>query len=487
MKIFLKNSQFNFVKTGSLFCMTLIIFFTISCDKKESLQNVRPNIILLLADDLGYNELGSYGQKIIKTPNLDRLASDGMIFTDFYAGNAACAPSRAVLLTGKNPSKVSIRGNAGYYGDDIWEGAFLDKDEFTLGKMFKDVGYQTAFIGKWHLDRPDDVETWAYGHGFDLAAQEQWTARFGGREFPPNRLWINGDKEYVNYDFKQYDCKDHLRTNIALDFLAEKTQKKPFFLFMSYRAPHSFEGPIRDTLHYIKEDWPDIEKAHAAKITLLDKQVGRLIEKLKSSGDIDNTLILFTSDNGPHFDQGGHDLEFFDSNGVLKGGKRDLYEGGIRVPLIAYWRGKIKPGSQSNHIASFQDIMPTFSDLIGYKELLKTDGISFLPTLLSKKQKLHDFLNWEFQLSGWFQEIPNGGFRQSARMGKWKAVRYNLDSDIEVYNIENDKGETEDLAKMYPDVVKRAEIVFKHARSDVKGFPYGGVKQNYKSMNKIAK
>ena len=157
------------------------------------------------------------------------------------------------------------------------------------------------------------------------------------------------------------------------------------------------------------------------------------------------------------------------------------------MPLIAYWRGKIKPGSQSNHIASFQDIMPTFSDLVGYKEFLKTDGISFLPTLLSKNQKFHDFLNWEFQLSGWFQEIPNGGFRQSARMGKWKAVRYNLDSDIEVYNLENDKGEIEDVAKMYPDVVKRAEIVFKHARSDVEGFPYGGVKQNYKSMNKIAK
>ena len=259
MKIFLENSQFNFFRRCSLLYIIMIIFMTFSCDKKENLQNMRPNIILLLADDLGYNELGSYGQKIIKTPNLDRLASDGMMFTDFYAGNAACAPSRAVLLTGKKSSKVSIRGNAGYYGDDIWEGASLDKDEFTLGEMFKDAGYQTAFVGKWHLDQPDDVETWAYGHGFDLAAQEQWTARFGGRDFPPNRLWINGDKEYVNYDFKQYDCKDHLRTNIALDFLDEKTQKKPFFLFMSYRAPHSFEGPIRDTLQYIKEDWPDIE------------------------------------------------------------------------------------------------------------------------------------------------------------------------------------------------------------------------------------
>ena len=487
MKTMFKTNLSNTFNNYNLLLLFTLIFITFSCNKKVNLNNMRPNIILLLADDLGYGELGSYGQKIIKTPNLDKLARDGMMFTDFYAGNAACAPSRAVLLTGKTSSKVSIRGNAGYYGDDIWEGASLDKGEFTLGKMFKDAGYQTAFVGKWHLDEPDDVETWAYGHGFDLAVQEQWTARFGGREFPPNRLWINGNEEYVNYDFKKYDCKDHLRTNIAFDFLDQKSQKNPFFLFMSYRAPHSFEGPIRDTLHYIEQDWPDIEKAHAAKITLLDRQVGRLMEKLQESGDIDNTLILFTSDNGPHFDHGGHDLEFFDSNGVFNGGKRDLYEGGIRVPLIAYWKDKIKPDSQSNHIASFQDIMPTFSDLIGYNNLSNSDGISFLPTLLSKKQKFHDFLNWEFQLSGWFQEIPNGGFRQSARMGKWKAIRYNLDSDIEVYNLENDKGEIKDVAKMYPDVVKRAEIVFKHARSDVEGFPYGGVKQNYKSMNKIAK
>ena len=481
-----KNFQLDVYQKYILFFFICLIC-TYSCKSNKDFEKKRPNIILLLADDLGYNELGSYGQKIIKTPNLDTLASKGMSFTDFYAGNAACAPSRAVLLTGKKSSKSSIRGNAGFYGDDIWQGAFLDKNQFTLGEMFKEAGYQTAYIGKWHLDYPDEVDTWAIGHGFDLAIQEQWTARFGGREFLPNRLWVNGDQEFISYDYKQYDCKDHLRTDLAFDFLEKKKQDKPFFLFMSYRAPHSFEGPIRDTLHYIKEDWPDVEKAHAAKITLLDKQIGRLIRKLIKLGDLDNTLILFTSDNGPHFSKGGHDLDFFDSNGALKGGKRDLYEGGIRVPLIAYWKDKIEPSSISHHISGFQDIMPTFSDLIGFQNLTQSDGISFLPTLISKNQKAHDYLNWEFQLSGWSQNLPNGGFRQSVRIGDWKAVRYNLSSDIELYDIKNDESETNDVAYSHSDIIKKAQDIFENSRSEVNSFPYGGVVQDYKSMDRFAK
>ena len=239
-----------------------------------------------------------------------------MRFTNFYAGNTVCAPSRAVLLTGKQSDRVSIRGNAGYLGNDKWEGFALDRDEFTLGEMMNGAGYKTAFIGKWHLDHPDDVETWAYGHGFDYAVQEQWTARFGGREFPPNRLWINGDQDFVPYDYTQYDCKDELRTDLAFDFLNQLNADQPFFLFMSYLTPHSFEGPIRDTL-YADQGWPETERVHAAKITLLDKQVGRLLDKLDEMGVLENTLVMFTSDNGPHFSPGGHDLEFFDSNGKL--------------------------------------------------------------------------------------------------------------------------------------------------------------------------
>ena len=174
----------------------ILIAFILSCNTNKNVKTIQPNVLLLLADDLGYNELGCYGQKIIKTPNLDQLAKNSMLFTNFYAGNAVCSPSRAVLLTGKKSSKSSIRGNAGFYGNDRWEGVTLVKDEFTLGEMFKGAGYQTAFIGKWHLDDPDNVDTWAVGHGFDLAVQEQWTSRFGGREFPPKRLWVNGDKEF---------------------------------------------------------------------------------------------------------------------------------------------------------------------------------------------------------------------------------------------------------------------------------------------------
>lgn len=466
----------------------LILFiFLFSCDKNDSLDQTRPNIILLLADDLGYNELGSYGQKIIQTPNLDKLANEGMRFTDFYAGNAACAPSRAVLLTGKNATKSQVRGNAGFFGDDRWEGIALDKNEFTLGEMFKSKGYQTAFIGKWHLDNPDDVSTWAVGHGFDFAVQEQWSARFGKKKFLPNRLWINGDKEFIPYNYTQYDCKDHLRTDIAFDFLDKRDGDNPFFLFMSYRAPHSFEGPIRDTLLYANKGWPEIERVHAAKITLLDEQVGRLIKKLKALGKLENTLILFTSDNGPHYASGGHDLEFFNSNGHLKGGKRDLYEGGIRVPLLAYWKGKILKNSISGHIAGFHDIMPTFAELIGIKPPKQADGISFLPTLYGKKQIEHEYINWEFQLSGWFQELPNGGFRQSTRFNDWKAVRYGLDSDIELYDLRNDVSETKNLANQYPEIISKVENIFRHSRTEAKGFPYGGVIQNHKSLDRIGK
>ena len=466
----------------------LIVFYTIcnsSCKDDLKLYRQSPNIVFLLADDLGYAELGSYGQKIIKTPNLDTLAASGMIFKNFYAGNAACAPSRAVLLTGKKSSKSSIRGNAGFYGNDRWEGAALDPNDFTMGKMFKNVGYQTAFIGKWHLDKPDDVNTWAVGHGFDFAVQEQWSSRFEGRKFLPNRLWVNGDQEFIPYDYKKYDCKDHLRTNVAFEFLDNRKIDKPFFLFMSYRAPHSFEGPIRDTLDYKEKDWPEIEKAHAAKITLLDKQVGRLVRKLKEIGVLDNTLILFTSDNGPHYAKGGHDLEFFNSNGNLKGGKRDLYEGGIRVPLIAYWENKIRPESFSYHVSSFQDIIPTFSEIIGYKVPKNLDGISFLPTLISKDQPKHDYLNWEFQLSGWFQNLPSGGFRQSVRFDHWKAVRYSLNSDIELYDLNEDEGETNNQAHSHPKIVKKAKDIFENSRSEQYGFPYGGVVQNYKSMERF--
>ena len=457
---------------------TLIItFFLVSCSHKN---DTRPNIVLLLADDLGYNELGSYGQKIIKTPHLDSLAKKSMMFTDFYAGSPVCSPARAVLLTGKSSSHVSIRGNAAFVKDSVWEQIALDKNEYTLGEMFKEAGYQSAFIGKWHLDTADQPETWAFSHRFDFAAQEQW----GGStdKYKKQGLWLNGNEELLPYDFNKHDCKDAFYTDTAFKFLEEKSEDKPFFLFMSYRAPHSFEGPLRDTLWYAKEDWPKVEQAQAAKITLQDQQVGRLLEKLESINELDNTLVLYTSDNGAHFNHdniNGHQLEFFDSNGNLRGGKRDLYEGGLRVPLIAYWKDKILPGSIADHISGFRDIMTTFAEIIGVEKPIQNKGISFLPTLLNKDQMKHEFLNWEFQLSGSFQKLPDGGFRQSVRIGDFKAVRYGVDSSIELYNLKDDESETNDISKLYPEIIKRSEQIFLSERIDTYGFPYGGVIQNF--------
>ena len=471
----LKLSSSSIIKT------LILAFFLVSCSQKN---DTRPNIVLLLSDDLGYNELGSYGQKIIKTPHIDSLAKKSMMFTDFYAGSPVCSPARAVLLTGKSSSHVSIRGNAAFIRDSVWKQIALDKNEYTLGEMFKEAGYQSAFIGKWHLDTADQPETWAFSHGFDFAAQEQW----GGStdKYKKQGLWLNGNEELLPYDFNNHDCKDAFYTDTAFKFLEEKSNDKPFFLFMSYRSPHSFEGPIRDTLWYSKEDWPKVEQAQAAKITLQDQQVGRLLEKLESMNELDNTIVLYTSDNGAHFNHdnvNGHQLEFFDSNGNLRGGKRDLYEGGLRVPLIAYWKNKIIPGSKTNHISGFRDVMTTFAEIIGIEKPSHNNGISFLPTLLNMKQKKHEFLNWEFQLSGSFQELPDGGFRQSVRIGDFKAVRYGINSNTEVYNLINDESETNDISNLHPKIVEKAEQIFLSERSDTFGFPYGGVIQNFIPAN----
>ena len=473
MKLKLSNS--SIIKT------LILAFFLVSCSQKN---DTRPNIVLLLSDDLGYNELRSYGQKIIKTPHIDSLAKKSMMFTDFYAGSPVCSPARAVLLTGKSSSHVSIRGNAAFIRDSVWKQIALDKNEYTLGEMFKEAGYQSAFIGKWHLDTADQPETWAFSHGFDFAAQEQW----GGStdKYKKQGLWLNGNEELLPYDFNNHDCKDAFYTDTAFKFLEKKSNDKPFFLFMSYRSPHSFEGPIRDTLWYSKEDWPKVEQAQAAKITLQDQQVGRLLEKLESMNELDNTIVLYTSDNGAHFNHdnvNGHQLEFFDSNGNLRGGKRDLYEGGLRVPLIAYWKNKIIPGSKTNHISGFRDVMTTFAEIIGIEKPSHNNGISFLPTLLNRKQKKHEFLNWEFQLSGSFQELPDGGFRQSVRIGDFKAVRYGINSNTEVYNLINDESETNDISNLHPEIVEKAEQIFLSERSDTFGFPYGGVIQNFIPAN----
>ncbi|WP_430814959.1 sulfatase-like hydrolase/transferase [Carboxylicivirga sp. RSCT41] len=459
----------------------IIASLFLACSSKEKPGSIdkQPNILLLLADDMGYGELGCYGQEKIQTPVLDSLAKQGMRFTDFYAGNAVCSPSRAVLMTGKSSSYNTIRGNSGHFADDQWMRVALEKNDTTMAEMLRQAGYQTGFVGKWHLGDPNDLSTWAYNRGFDYAVQEQWSSRFGGRVFDEQMHWINGMKDSIYYHVNEWECKDDFRTNLAFNWLDTIDSEKPFFLFMSYRAPHGHEYTIGNNTLYQDKDWPEAERFHASKITLLDKQVGRMLAKLEEMGELDNTLIIFTSDNGAHKEGRGHSPQFFKSNGQFKGIKRDLYEGGIRVPMIAYWKGKIQAGHESQHIGSAQDLMPTFAQVANANLPGGTNGVSLLPTLMGNEQMAHEYLNWEFQLDGWFRIMPNGGFRQSARIGKWKGVRYGLDSKTELYNLDNDMEEKHNVAANHPEIVELMELAFSN-RANNEAFPEGGIIQDYK-------
>ena len=474
-------------KIQYLFLIIAIAAFS-SCSNNQSKNTIvkQPNILLLLADDMGYGELGCYGQEKIKTPTLDRLAQNGMLFTDFYAGNAVCSPSRAVLMTGKSSSYNTIRGNAGYYGDDRWMRVALKKDEQTMAEMLREAGYQTGFVGKWHLGDPNDISTWAYNRGFDYAVQEQWTARFGGTQFDEQMHWINGQQDSIYFHVDEWNCKDEFRTNLAFNYLDTLDKEKPFFLFMSYRAPHGHEYTLGNTELYQDKGWPEPERLHASKITLLDKQVGRMLAKLEEMGELDNTLVIFTSDNGPHGETKGHDIEFFDSNREFRGIKRDVYEGGIRVPMIAYWKGEILEGSTSNHISGFQDLMSTFAEIAEIDVPKDANGISILPTFLGKEQKQHEFLNWEIQLDGGYRIMPKGGFRQSARFENWKAVRYGIKSKVQLFDISTDPQERNNVASENHELVAKMTKMIDN-RSEDKVFPNGGIIQTYRPSDKFKK
>ena len=298
----------------------------------------QPNIVFLLADDLGFGEIGAYGQKEIQTPVLDSLAKAGIRFTNAYAGSPVCSPSRAVLMTGITSSKNTIRGNQGYdYKNKRLDRIPLKPTDITIAEVLKEAGYQTGFIGKWHLDHPNQLDTWAHARGFDYAVQEQWASPYEGKRYDEQMHWINGKQDSIYFNLKDWSCKDEFRTTLAFDYLNSVDRQKPFFLFMSYRAPHG-HGRVNSPNLYKDKGWPEKERKHAAKITLLDQQIGRLIHKLKTMGVLDNTIVFFTSDNGPTSE--GHDVHFFNSSGFLKGHKRDTYEGGIRVPFMVNWHKK---------------------------------------------------------------------------------------------------------------------------------------------------
>lgn len=411
----------------------------------------RPNIIFVMSDDLGYGDLGCYGQKVIRTPHLDQMAKEGMRFTDFYTGNTVCRPSRLVLWTGQHAGHTAINSNAGYV---------LKPKDVTVAKLLKKAGYQTGGVGKWSLGNTENS-----GHpnrqGFDFwfGYLDQGAAH----NYYPEFLWRNdekvtlagnklGNNKRVSVVRKTYS--HDVMTDEAFGFIRRSASAgKPFLLHIHWTIPHANnEGgratgngmEVPDYGPYADQDWPGPEKGQAAMITRMDRDMGRLFDLLKELKIDENTLVLFTSDNGPH-QEGGHKVEFFDSNGPLRGYKRDLYEGGIRVPLIARWPGQVKAGTVSDHAAAFWDFLPTACELAGIEPPETTDGISFLPELKGQKQQDHEYLFWAYR------------DKRAVRFGNWKAVRNGKNKPPELYNLVTDISENNDVADLHPELAKQAE------------------------------
>ncbi|MDX9883622.1 MAG: arylsulfatase [Prolixibacteraceae bacterium] len=454
------------------------VFLSGACNQKTTVKEPqKPNIIFILADDLGYGDLSCYGQTHFQTPNIDQLAAQGMRFTQHYSGSTVCAPSRSSLMTGLHTGHTPIRGNKEWKPEGQWP---MPAETYTLAEMLKEAGYTTGAFGKWGLGYPGS-EGDPNRQGFDVFYG--YNCQRVGHNYYPYHLWHNQEKVILegNEGNGQETYGPDIIHRQALKFM-EDNKDQPFFMFYPSIIPHAelfapesymqghrgkyepelnFKG-VDDGPNYKNGGYgsqPEAHAAFAAMINVLDDQVGEIMAKLKELGIADNTLVIFTSDNGPHL-EGGADPDFFDSNGPLKGYKRDLYEGGMRVPMIAWWPGKIISGAESQHVSTFWDVMPTLADLIGVEPSENIDGISFLPTLLEKEgQAEHEYLYWEFH------EL---GGRLAVRKGDWKAVRYNVlkgEEPTQLYNLAEDIGEENNLAAQYPELVKELEEIMKNART----------------------
>lgn len=448
----------------------------------------RPNIIFLLADDLGYGDVGFNGQVLIHTPNLDKLAAQGKNFTQFYAGTAVCSPSRSALITGQHTGHTYIRGNKGVAPEGQEP---LINTGHNLVQILHNAGYYTAAFGKWGL---------GYIGSFGDPVEQGFDEFFGyncqtlAHRYYPDHLWDNDTR----IELKDNDSFRHQVTysadiiqEKALNFLDNASKSKPFFLFLPYTLPHAELIVPDDSIFesyknkfpekpYKGEDYDGLQTGHgytsqqyphatfAAMVTRLDMYLGQIMEKLKQKGLDKNTLIIFTSDNGPHI-EGGADPAFFHSSGIYRGVKRDLYEGGIREPFVAWWPGVIQPHSTSNFAGAFWDILPTFANLAGMPAPDSIDGISFLPALKGKgHQQQHAYLYWE---------LHESGGKQAVRMGNWKAVRLNADkgsgrSVFELYDLKNDPREKNNVASRYPGIVKQLSGIMEKAHTPSALFPF---------------
>lgn len=428
----------------------------------------RPNLIFILADDLGYGDLGCYGQRRIQTPHLDRLAQEGMRFTQAYAGATVCAPSRCVLMTGLHTGHGRVRGNA---GRDNPLAQALRPGDVTVASLLQRAGYATALIGKWGLG---DVGPAAVGlprhHGFDYFFG--YLNQHHAHNYYPTFLWRNEEKvplrNVVPNEDAQGGGKASQRVEYSHDLFVEdalkwvETQRdRPFFLYLALTIPHAnnearAEGmEVPDLGQYADTDWPTPQKGHAAMISRMDRDVGRLMALLQRLGLDERTIVFFSSDNGPHR-EGGNDPEFNDSNGPLRGLKRDLYEGGIRVPFIVRWPGHIPAGRVSDHVTWFADFLPTAAELAGVQAPRGLDGVSLVPTLLGRQrdQRQSRYLYWEFY------ERPS---KQAIRQGDWKAVAVPFGGPIQLFNLRDDPGEEHDIAAEHPRIVRRLRRLMNEA------------------------
>lgn len=447
----------------------LILTVNLSLDAQPAPE--RPNIIFILADDLGYGDLGIYGQQLIQTPNIDQLGREGIIFTDFYAGAPVCSPSRSVLLTGLHTGHTTIRGNATIQGglpgkkgkQTVYRANLLDTD-YTIGNLLQDAGYKTALVGKWHVDGYDSLATPLH-RGFDeftgwLINQPETYAS----TYWPEKRYRNG--ELITIEENTSGSRNYYETNLctdeAIDFLSRQQDAQPFFLMINYNNPHS-PLDVPDHGIYKDKDWPEDMKTYAAMVHYLDQSVAKIKDHLVQSGLSENTLIIFCSDNGPR-SEGTAQLtavaDFFDSNGDLRGYKRDLYEGGIRVPFIVWAPGIADRPNKNTTPAYFADIMPTLGEIANASPTYQTDGISIFPYIKGNSQVENRFLYWEF-----FER----GFEQAVRYGKWKAIKRG--DKLELYNLEVDIAEQTDLAEQHPDVIKEVRKYLVNCRTESPFWP----------------
>ncbi|MCC5939299.1 MAG: arylsulfatase [Lunatimonas sp.] len=482
----------------------VFIFAALSfaCSLEDQSSKRPPNIIYILADDLGYGDLGCYGQEKIETPHIDALAAGGLLFTQHYSGSPVCAPARAVLLTGQHSGRAQVRGND-EWGErgDVWNYLAMLADStlegqrpiaegtVTLGTLLQGAGYTTAIVGKWGLGAPHTVgvpNKQGFDYFFGYNCQRQAHTLY------PLHLWENDRRVYLRNDtiapnkrlpegadpYALESYSDYFLTDYAPDIMFDrisnfvsKQQENPFFLYWATPIPHvPLQVPSKWIDHYVEKfgnEEPYLgnnsyfparypRATYAAMVSYLDEQVGRLVQQLKDQGIYDNTLIIFTSDNGPTFN-GGTDSPWFNSAGPFREaqgfGKGYLYEGGIRVPMIASWPEVIQAGSRSDHISAFYDVMPTLAEIAGVTETFDSDGVSFFPALKGEKQPVHDYLYWEF---------PSYGGQMAIRMGKWKALRLNMQeetSEWHLFDLEKDPMEQVNLAGEHPELIQQVEEI----------------------------